>query len=363
MGVMGQANQNIPGGGSGEPYLTKDELIRERTPLAITNVAFDARGSRAHPNPRWLVTVEAWDDGFPIPERAYPADKVGEKAGLLSFNSNPTRDAQFESVQQQLEDMRAQGTDWIGPVAVISGKSANNLPFKTLADVKLLEDGTVVVDARGFPVIEGEEPAPLAPPPVPAPRRGTVAQQSTGQRERTATRAQAPATPAPAAPAAPTSAPRVSRGARTAATAPEPETAPAAAAPAAAPRRQRAPRQQATPDAPAPSQTAAQHEATQRREAARDGLATGPGPGVQERVELSEATSPCPFCGVEITGRTYPASPEAYVLFYSESAKAFGWPELTPEQRAAGGQSIPHPNCPVKQQTIMLPVVDFGDDE
>lgn len=362
MGVMGQANQNIPGSGAGEPYLTKDELIRERTPLAITNVVFDPRGSRQHPNPRWLVTVEAWDDNFQIPERAFAPDKVGEKAGLLSFNSNPTRDAQFESVQQQLEDMRAQGTEWIGPVAVIAGKSANNMPFKTLADVKLQPDGTIVTDSRGFPMIEGEEPAPLPPAPVPAVRRGTVAQQSTGQRERAAAAPQTPATTSQAAQTAPTAAPRVSRSARKPATAPEPPAAPAAATPAAAPRRQRAPRQEPTPDAPPPSQTAAQHEATQRREATRDGLAAGPGPGVQERVELSEATAPCPHCGVDITGRTYPASPEAFAVFYSESAKVFGWPDLTPEQKAAGGQSIPHPNCPVLQRTIMLPVVEFAED-
>jgi hypothetical protein len=76
-------------------------------------------------------------------------------------------------------------------------------------------------------------------------------------------------------------------------------------------------------------------------------------------VNVDEATATCPFCNVEITGRLYPADAQRFALSYAESARAFGWPELTPEQAAAGGQVIPHPHCPMLQQTIMLPYVQM----
>lgn len=87
-------------------------------------------------------------------------------------------------------------------------------------------------------------------------------------------------------------------------------------------------------------------------------------PRVRERtdaVEVGVASATCPFCNTEIEGRLYPSNPEAFARFYAESARTFGWPDLTPEQRAAGGQVIAHPNCPMLQQTVMLPYVELDE--
>jgi hypothetical protein len=88
-------------------------------------------------------------------------------------------------------------------------------------------------------------------------------------------------------------------------------------------------------------------------------------PGVREVTEVTtdEATATCPFCNTDITGRLYPSNPQAFARFYAESARAFGWPELTPEQLAAGGQVIAHPHCPMLQQTVMLPYVQFEEQD
>lgn len=395
MGVMSRANAG--GGGqiaNGEPFLNKDELIRYRTPLAITAIEYDRFGSRQYRNPRWVCTVEPWDSNIPIPESAYPADQDADQPGIITFGDSEVRQNQFGTgrdeqgqplgLAAQLEDAKAQGTGYIGPVAVISDRSNSGQPFKTLADVALDDQGNVVRDARGFPVLEGvPEPAPRrAPAPARAPAGSAAppaaqpvqqARRSTGQRARAAAPPPAPQVPPGPAQDVPVdqvpanqAPPRVRR-ARTAATAPAAPAAQPPAPPRAPARRAAAPTQQANPAQPAPQAPAAgspeAYEAQQQR-AARQTAPSGPAPGVAERTEVTvqEATAQCPFCNAEITGRLYPAAPDAFARFYAESARAFGWPELSDEQKAAGGQVIPHPNCPMLQQTVMLPYIEFVEE-
>lgn len=391
MGVMGKANAGGGQIGNGEPFLSKDELIRYKTPLAITHIEYDRWGSRQFRNPRWVCVVSAWDEiTHPIPESAYPADADVDQPGIITFGDSEVRKSQFGTgrdeqgnaigLSAQLEDAKTQGVDWIGPVAVISSRAANGTPFKTLADVQLTDDGTVVVDARGFAVLEGaaeEAPttnrrrapaaqAPAAAAAPPAPTAVRQARRSTGQRARAAAAAAptAPQVPAPAAAEAPSAPPRVGRRATAPVAAPAAPTAPAPAPAAATPRRRAAGAQQAqTSTAASPEAYERQSQQQAQREAA------GPpaiDPRVRERtesVEVGTASATCPFCQIEIEGRLYPSNPEAFARFYAESARAFGWPELTDEQRAAGGQVIAHPNCPMLQQTVMLPYVMFTEEE
>jgi len=379
MGVMGRANAALGGGaaGSGEPFLSKDELIRYKTPLAIRDIAYDPYGSSQYRTPRWVLTVEAWDANHPIPDSAYPADRDVEPAGLITFGASEIRNSQFGDGREQdgtpiglgsqLEDARAQGVEWIGPVAVISALSNKRQPFKTLADVQLDQAGNVVVDNRGFPILEGlpeQQPvrtraAAAGPPPVAA------AGQSTGQRQRRATRAaQTPPAPPDNPPAAAAAPVRVPRGPRTPATGAAAPAAQPAAPPPPAARRRAAPAQQAAPTVPpsdvaAPAGAAA-YEAQQQRAAAAHPV--GPAPGVQERTEtIDEGGATCPFCHVEIRGRLYPANAEGFARAYDESARVFGWPPLDAQQAAAGGQIVMHPNCPAIQRTITLPYVTFEE--
>lgn len=379
MGVMGRANTGLAGGNVGpEPFLSKDELIRYKTPLAVRAVDYDRFGSSQYRTPRWVLTVEAWDANHPIPDSAYPADRDIEPAGLITFGDSEIRTAQFGpgrdptdntpiGLQAQLDDARAQGVDWIGPVAVISALSRTRQPFKTLADVQLDDQGNVVVDNRGFPILEGTaEPQPARLQAAAAVAPVQAAARSTGQRERARATQTPAASPEPAPAAAQTAPPRVGRPRK-------PATAPAAAADgtpaqaAAAPARRRAPAQQAAP-APPPADPAAPagagaYEAQQQAQARREQLATGPAPGVQERTEtIAEGSATCPFCQAEISGRLYPADGAGFARAYDESARVFGWPELDEQQKAAGGQVVPHPNCPVIQRTLMLPYIVYAEE-
>lgn len=379
MGVMGRANQGLGGGGAGtgEPYLSKDALIRYKTPLAIRDIAYDRFGSSQYRTPRWILTVEAWDANHPIPDEAYPADRDIEPAGLITFGDSEIRTAQFGDQREQdgtpigllaqLQDARGQGVDWIGPVAVVSALSKTRQPFKTLADVKLDDMGNVVTDGRGFPVLEGAPEAQPARQQAPgrqqaAPAPVQEARRSTGQRQRRAaqTAQEPPPSPAPAAAAAP----RVPRAPQTPATAPAAQTAQPPAPPAPAARRRAAPAQQPVSTVP-PADTAAPagagaYEAQQQAEARRQPV--GPAPGVQERTEtVNEGEATCPFCQQQIQGRLYPADGPGFARAYDESARVFGWPALDAQTAAAGGQIIMHPNCPMIQRTITLPYVQFEE--
>lgn len=302
MGVMNRANKHLGGG----DYITgpqKDDLIRFRTPMAIVNVDYDATGSSQYPGARWLISIEPWEaEKFPCP------------TGVLSFKNNPSRQGQFEDVQNQLEESKAQDppVPYIGPVALISipNKRGGN-PIKTLADVLFDEtSGAILLDPRGFPRIDGEVEPP--PPPAPAP---TPTPAPTGPRRPTG-QTQA----APQAPAAPAAAPAVPA-------AQQPEPAPEAATPAPARRGRRPAAQAAAPAGPASS-----YEAQQLAQEAATPV-SGPPPGQPEIAQvIPMATAVCPYCKVEIgPNRVYPAQ--------------------------GGGHVIMHAHCPVKQDTVILPVV------
>lgn len=301
MGVMGRANQKLGGGGD---WLDKDELIRTRVPLAIVGCDYDPHGTSKFPNPSWVISVEPWEpDKFPGP------------SGKIRFGNLPTRQAQFEDIAAQLEEAQSTNVGYIGPVAVVSGTAKSGNRFKTLADVLFDEaTGDLLLDGRGFPRIDGEEPEPTPPPaaaaPAPGPRRptGSVAAQSTGQRERAAA-------PAPAAQAAPAAAPAAAK----------PEPAPEAATPAPARRRGRPAAAAADPAAPVSS-----YEASQQAQASTEPV--GPPPGQPEVAQvIPMATAMCPFCQTEVgPNRVYPAQ--------------------------GGGHVIMHAHCPVKQDTVILPV-------
>jgi hypothetical protein len=83
--------------------------------------------------------------------------------------------------------------------------------------------------------------------------------------------------------------------------------------------------------APPPVPEAAAYEAQQQ--AAAQAEATGPAPEVQQVTQtVPMASAECPHCHTEIgPNRVYPA--------------------------AGGGYVIMHANCPVKQDTVILPVV------
>jgi hypothetical protein len=295
---MGRANKQIKSG----DWLNKDELIRTRVPLAIVDIVFDRVGTSQFPGENWILSFEPWDnDKFPGP------------TGNVRFKNLPTRQGQFEDIDAQLEEAKAQNVGYIGPVAMVSGISAAKNRYKTLADVMVDEAGELMLDARGFPRIDGEaEPEPPAAAPVPTgPRRpsGTTKAQSTGQQERTqATQAaEKPAT-------APVDVP--------AATVPD-NTAPA-------PKRRGRPASQPAPLPPGTPREVAQHEAQQQAEASAEPITVPPAqPQVTQTVPM--ATALCPHCNVEIgPNRVYPA--------------------------AGGGFVIMHAHCPVKQDTVILPV-------
>lgn len=307
MGVMDRANQKLPKSGD---WLDKDELIRLRTPLAIVNVSFDRAGTAKFPGENWILTLEPWDSAkFPGP------------SGLLRFKNLPTRQAQFEDISEQLDEMKAQGVGYIGPVALVSGLSNAGNRFKTLADVLVDDAGEVLVDKKGFPRIEGEAEVEVGTPigantPATGPRRptGSVQQQSTGQIERAQAAPQGAEKPATAPAAAATPTPQ---------TTPEP-------APTPAPRRGRRPNTPVAPPAPGTPPEAVRYEQEQQAAAAAE--AAGPAPGIQQVTQqIPMATAICPHCEAEIgPNRVYPA--------------------------AGGGYVIMHAHCPVKQDTVILPV-------
>lgn len=296
MGVMGRANQKLTKSGN---WLDKDELIRTRVPLAIVDIVFDRAGTSQYPGENWILSFEPWDnEKFPGP------------SGDVRFKNLPTRQAQFEDIDAQLEESKANGVPYIGPVAMVSGISAAKNRFKTLADVLVDEAGEIVLDARGFPRIEGEaEPEPPAAAPAPTgPRRpsGTTKPQSTGQQERQA--AEKPAT--------------------------APVDVPAAAVPdnaAPAPKRRGRPASQPAPLPPGTPREVAQHEAQSQAEASAEPIKP---PATQPQITqtVAMATATCPHCNTEIgPNRVYPA--------------------------AGGGFVIMHAHCPVKQDTVILPVL------
>lgn len=312
MGVMDRANQKLPKSGD---WLDKDELIRLRTPLAIVDVRFDRAGTAKFPGENWILSLEPWDNAkFPGP------------TGLLRFKNLPTRQAQFEDIAEQLDEMKQQGVGYIGPVALVSGLSNAGNRFKTLADVTVDEAGEVIVDKKGFPKIEGEAEVEVGTPvgantPATGPRRptGSVQQQSTGQRERA----------------------QAAQGAEKPATAPAAAEAPAAqatpdAAPTPAPRRRGRPAAQPAPPAPGTPPEAVRYEQQAQAEAAAEAI--GPSPAVQQVTQqIPMATATCPHCETEIgPNRVYPA--------------------------AGGGYVIMHAHCPVKQDTVIL-AVDMSEGD
>lgn len=295
MGVMGRANSKIKSG----DWLNKDELIRTRVPLAIVDIVFDRAGTTQFPGENWILSFEPWDnDKFPGP------------TGNVRFKNIPTRQGQFEDISEQLEEAKATNVGYIGPVAMVSGISAQKNRYKSLADVMVDEAGEIVLDARGFPRIEGEaepDPAPATTAPA-GPRRptGTTKQLSTGQQERQA--AQTPATaPVDVAPGA----------------VPD-NTAPA-------PKRGRGrPASQPAPLPPGTPREVAQHEAQSQAEAQAE-VIKPPASQPQVTQTVPMATATCPHCNAEIgPNRVYPA--------------------------AGGGFVIMHAHCPVKQDTVILSV-------
>jgi hypothetical protein len=302
MGVMDRANQKLGGGGD---WLDKDELIRLRVPLAIVGCDYDPHGTSKFPGANWIVSVEPWEpDKFPGP------------TGKIRFANLPTRQAQFEDIKDQLDEAKEHNVTYIGPVAVVSGAAQSGNRFKTLADVLVDDAGNIVTDSRGFARIDGQDEPPPTPTPTPAGPRvptGRVQQQSTGQRERVAV---AP----PAAPAA----------VQTPAPTPAPQPAPEATTPVPATPARRRGRPPASPAAD-PAAPVSNYEAQQQAQASAEPV--GPPPGQPELAQvIPMATAVCPFCQTEIgPNRVYPSQ--------------------------GGGHVIMHAHCPVKQDTVILPVM------